>query len=177
MGELLEKIDFDIDVEMNMDKILEFALTISRIIDFRSKFTAAHSYTVAHLAKFIASTLGYDDEVCKKLEIAGYLHDIGKIGIDPALIEKKGSLTEEEFTMMKLHPYFTGQILSELNSSLWFRDIVTWAKNHHEKIDGTGYPSSLDAIHIDEPTKILQFADVITALQPSAWWFPDAVAF
>ena len=164
MTALLEKIDFVIDLEMDIDKILEFALTISRIIDFRSKFTAAHSYTVAHLAKYMASLLGYDDEVCKKLEIAGYLHDIGKIGIDPSIIEKNGSLTEQEFNMMKLHPYYTGQILGELNSSIWFRDIVNWSKNHHEKIDGSGYPLALDKTNIDEPTLILQFADIITAL-------------
>ena len=164
MGELLNKIDFSLDLDLDLDKIVEFSLTISRIIDFRSKFTASHSYTVGHLASFIGSLFDYDEEICKKLEIAGYLHDIGKIGINPELIEKNGKLTDEEYSIMKLHPYYTGQILSELSSSDWFKDIVYWAKNHHEKNDGSGYPNALKDFELDKPAKILAYADVLTAL-------------
>lgn len=164
MEQLFKKIDFSIDFELTIDNVLEFALTMSRIIDFRSKFTASHSYAVAHLASLIGKYFGYSDEKCKKLMIAGYLHDIGKIGIDPGLIEKHGPLTAEEFNLMKLHTYYTGQILSELNSSEWFSEIVNWAEKHHEKSDGTGYPYALDASSINEGIKIMAFSDNIAAL-------------
>lgn len=164
IDQLFRKIDFSIDCNLSLDNIVKFALTISRIIDFRSKFTASHSYTVAHLAKLIGTFFRYDEDKCKKLMIAGYLHDIGKIGIDPGLIEKNGPLTDEEFNIMKLHSYYTGQILSELNNSEWFREIVKWAEQHHEKTDGSGYPFGLDDAQLDNEVKVLAFSDVITAL-------------
>lgn len=164
IDKLFQKINFTIDFELTIDNVVDFALTISRIIDFRSRFTASHSYTVAHLASLIGGYLGYSEERCKKLMVTGYLHDLGKIGIDPSLIEKKGRLTSDEFNLVKLHAYYTGQILNELNSSDWFGEIITWAERHHEKTDGSGYPFSLDDVSLDEGVKVLEFADVISAL-------------
>lgn len=164
LDQLFRKINFYMDYELTLDNIVAFALTMSRIVDFRSKFTVNHSYTVAHLASFLGSVFDFSSEDCKKLMVAGYLHDIGKIGIDPAVIEKQGSLTPEEFNIMKLHPYFTGQILNELSTSSWFKDIVTWAERHHEKSDGSGYPYSLSYDELDDGVRVLAFSDVITAL-------------
>ena len=162
--QLFRKFNFSIDFELTIDNIIDFALTLSRIIDFRSRFTASHSYTVAHLANLLGNYFGFDDEQCKKLMVAGYLHDIGKIGIDPGIIEKKGPLTDDEFNLMKLHAYYTGQILNELNSSEWFSEIVTWSERHHEKVNGSGYPFSLDGASLDQGVKILAFSDIISAL-------------
>lgn len=164
MDQLFNKIDFTLDYDLTIDNILSFALTISRIIDFRSRFTASHSYTVAQLASLIGTFFDFSEDKCKKLKVAGYLHDIGKIGIDPGLIEKSDSLTDEEFNLMKLHPYYTGQILNELNASEWFSEVVKWAESHHEKIDGRGYPRALEDSALDEGVRILAFSDVITAL-------------
>ncbi len=162
--QLFKELDFNFDVEMSFDLILEFALTMSKIVDFRSQFTASHSYTVAQLAATIGTYFGWSDEDCKKLKIAGYFHDIGKIGIDPGIIEKPGRLSDEEFQMIKLHPYFTEKILLELQDSEWFKDIVDWASNHHENIEGTGYPHAIHGQDVHTGTKILAFSDVITAL-------------
>ncbi len=164
MDQLFRKINFAIDFDLTIDNILEFALTISRIIDFRSRFTASHSYTVAHLSSLIGRYFGLSEEKCKKLMIAGYLHDIGKIGIDPGLIEKNGPLTDEEFNLIKLHTYYTGQILNELNTSEWFSEIVSWTERHHEKADGTGYPYALEDASLDIGVKILAYSDIISAL-------------
>ena len=164
LDQLFRKVNFTLDYDLTVDSLLDFALTISHIIDYRSRFTVSHSYTVAHVASLIGTFLHFSEEKCKKLMIAGYLHDIGKIGIEPRLLEKNGALTDEEYNMMKLHPYFTGQILNELNASEWFSEIVTWAERHHEKIDGSGYPYALDGTVLDDGVKILAFADVITAL-------------
>lgn len=164
MEQLFKKIDFPVNFDLTIDNILEFARAISRIIDFRSRFTAMHSYTVGHLASLLGSYFDYPKEDCAKLMVAGYLHDIGKIGIDPGLMEKNGPLTEEEFNLMKLHPYYTGQILRELSASDWFKNVVLWAERHHEKVDGHGYPYALEAKELDTGVKILAYADIITAL-------------
>ncbi|MBS1169628.1 MAG: hypothetical protein H6R01_546 [Burkholderiaceae bacterium] len=162
--QLFKRIDFSANFVLTVDRVLDFALVMSRIIDFRSKFTVSHSYTVAHLAALIGSFLGFSEEKCKKLMAAGYLHDIGKIGIDPGIVEKNGALTDEEFNQMKLHTYYTGQILNELTTSEWFREIVTWAERHHEKPDGTGYPYALTDESLDDGMKVIAYSDVISAL-------------
>jgi len=164
ISQLFKKMEFTLDCELTFDHVLEFALALSKIVDFRSRFTACHSYTVAQLATAIGEIFELNDTECKKLKIAGYLHDIGKIGIDPRLLEKPGKLTDEEFQEIKLHPYYTGQILDDLHSSEWFKDIVFWSEHHHEKNDGSGYPHSLRDKDLDMGVKILAFADIITAL-------------
>lgn len=164
LDQLFRRVDSSLNFTLSLDNILEFALTISRIIDFRSHFTASHSYTVANLAYEIGNIFGFSRERCLKLKISGYLHDIGKIGIDPGLIEKNGPLTDDEFDLVKLHTYYTGQILSSLSISEWFNEIVCWAQNHHEKADGSGYPYALQAENLDLGCKILAFSDVIAAL-------------
>ncbi|WED23834.1 HD domain-containing protein [Vibrio sp. JC009] len=164
IDQLFRKLNFSLDFELTADNVIDFAITLSRIIDFRSRFTSSHSYTVAHLAHLIGSYFDFDDERCKKLMVAGYLHDIGKIGIDPGIIEKKGPLTDDEFNLMKLHAYYTGQILNELSVSDWFAEIVTWSERHHEKVTGNGYPFSLGEESIDQGTKILAYSDIISAL-------------
>lgn len=164
MDQLFRKLDVSVDFELTIDNIIDFALTLSRIIDFRSRFTASHSYTVAHLSSLLGTYLGFTEEECKKLLVSGYLHDIGKIGIDPGLIEKKGPLSDEEYNLVKLHAYYTGQILNELSQSSWFSEIVAWAEKHHEKNNGTGYPYALDDSNLDTGAKIIAFSDVISAL-------------
>ncbi|MGE0003732.1 MAG: HD-GYP domain-containing protein [Candidatus Izemoplasmatales bacterium] len=164
IDDLFQLIHFYSDYELNLDKILEFSMTISRIIDFRSSFTASHSNTVAQLAGKIGEYLNFNQEMQTKLKIAGYLHDIGKIGIDPGLIEKPGKLSNSEYNEVRMHSYLTGQILNELSRSEWFQDIVTWAKLHHERIDGSGYPFGYHGDQIDDGVIIMGFADVLSAL-------------
>jgi len=164
MEQLFSRIGFIGCIELSREQIEQFALTISHIIDFRSRFTAGHSYTVGRLAGFIGRILGLDEDMCLKLTIAGYFHDIGKIGIDTRYIEKKGPLSDEEYNMVKLHCYYSGQILSELNTSAWFRDVVKWSLYHHERLNGKGYPFCISGGEIDTGTKILAFSDMISAL-------------
>ncbi len=162
--QLFDKIEFDRFTELTREHTQQFALMVSRIIDFRSEFTAAHSYTVAQLASSIGTMLTLDEDDCFKLSIAGLFHDIGKIGIDPGYIEKNGPLLEEEYNQVKLHSYYTGQILNELGDSGWFHDIVKWAKDHHEKIDGSGYPYALSGDDMVLGARIIAYSDVISAL-------------
>lgn len=164
MEQVLSKIDYKLDVKLSKEQVIEFSRVISRIVDFRSKYTSSHSFTVGRLSHFIGKLLNKSKEFNIKLLVAGYLHDIGKIGIDPRIIEKKGKLDESEFNQIKLHSYYTGQILNELGKSEWFEDILKWTVNHHERNDCSGYPYALGADDLDEGSIIIAFADIISAL-------------
>jgi len=164
LEQLFKKLNFSFDIELSLELLQEFAYTLSKIVDFRSHFTFAHSHTVAQLSYYLGTIFNCDSEMCSKLKISGYLHDLGKIGIDPSLIEKSTKLTDLEYQMIRLHPYYTEQILLELQQSEWFRDIIDWASNHHEKIDGSGYPHSYIGENFNFGSKILAFADIISAL-------------
>lgn len=164
LEQLFQKLNFTFDIELSLELLQEFAYTLSKIVDFRSHFTVAHSHTVAQLSFFLGNLFKCDTEMCSKLKIAGYLHDLGKIGIDPGLIDKSTKLTELEYQMIKLHPYYTEQILIELQQSEWFSEIIEWASNHHEKTNGSGYPHAYTEENFSFGSKILAFADIISAL-------------
>lgn len=173
MRQLFEKVNFTLDYELSIDDVISFSATISKIIDYRSKFTASHSATVAQLAYFIGQQLNLDSISCKKLMVAGYLHDIGKLGIDPGIIEKNGPLTDEEYNQIKLHPYYTEQILNDLITHEWFKDIVYWAKNHHENTLGTGYPYGIEVDENERGSLIITYSDILSALmEPRPYRYP-----
>jgi len=147
--------------EFDLEGLLEFAKLFSKVIDFRSEYTAGHSSNVAVVARKIGELLGLDKEVCMKLEIAGYFHDIGKIVIPNEILEKPGQLTEGEFNMMKAHSYYSDAILKNVSG---MGEISQWASYHHEKLDGSGYPFKLKKNECDLGTRIIAFADVFSAL-------------
>jgi putative nucleotidyltransferase with HDIG domain len=149
-------------VNVDIDLLESLAFTFSHIIDFRSKFTATHSAGVAAVAYTLAKFKSFPDEKCRKLRIAGYLHDIGKIAVPSELLDKADKLTVKEFNRMKAHAYYTNSILSELNV---LADICAWASNHHEKVDGSGYPFGLDGHSLSEEARIMTYADIFTALR------------
>lgn len=164
MEQLFNSIDFNLYHDLNRNQMIEFSLVFSKIIDFRSSFTASHSYTVGQLAYELGKILKYNSDKCTKLLISGYFHDIGKIGINNSYLEKARPLSEEEFNHIKFHPYFSKQILNELSYSHWFKDIVNWAIYHHEKLDGSGYPCGLKGDEIEKETMIIAYCDIISAL-------------
>ena len=149
------------EITMTIDLLEQFAFTLSKIIDSRSEFTVSHSYGVSQVAYAIAEKMGYPPEKCRKIRIAGLLHDIGKIAIPMEMIEKQGNLTEAERTGMRTHAYFTSLIL---NHAAGLEEIVDWAAGHHENHDGSGYPKNLTADKITEEMDIIAYADIYTAL-------------
>lgn len=164
MDDILNKVNFTWDIVLDKEQISRFSTVLSRIVDYRSHYTATHSYTVGRVANRIGQILKLDDEYCFKLLIAGNLHDIGKLGINPGIIEKNGPLTEDEYVEMKTHTSFTAEILDDLTKYSWFSDIVTWAKHHHEKSDGSGYPEGLERGKLDLGSFIVAYSDIISAL-------------
>lgn len=133
----------------------------ARIIDSKSSFTASHSKGISALAYHVGKQLGYDNERCLKLKISGLLHDIGKLAIPSDILDKDGPLTEDEFSVIKAHPFYTRRILDKINN---IGDISLWASTHHEKLDGSGYPYHLAKDNLPMESRIICVCDIYQAL-------------
>ncbi len=139
------------------------ALTSS--IDAKDNYTHGHSSRVAFISRWIAERLSekeqLEEEHLHKVYLAGLLHDIGKIGIDEALLRKNGKLTPEEFARIKMHPAIGAGILREIKQ---MRDIVPGVLCHHERVDGKGYPNGLSGDQFPLTGKIVGLADSFDAM-------------
>lgn len=146
---------------ISLDNALPLTKLMSRIIDYRSPFTKMHSAGVAASARKMAELSGMSKRECRMMEIAGNLHDIGKLVVPKSILEKPGRLTDEEFNIIKEHPYYTRMILSDIEG---FEAITEWAGNHHEKLNGRGYPRHLSADDLDLGARIMAVADIFSAI-------------
>ena len=139
------------------------ALTSS--IDAKDPYTHGHSERVAFISQWIAERIAeketLKEEQIHKIYLAGLLHDIGKIGIDEAVLCKEGKLTEQEFDRIKKHPSIGAGILGGIKQ---MRDIVPGVLCHHERIDGRGYPNGLVGKQIPLIGKIVGLADSFDAM-------------
>lgn len=149
------------DVTIDSEDFLEVCLLISRMVDKYSSFTVTHSASVANVASVLGRVMGLSSAEQKELAIAGYLHDIGKIHIPLPILEKKGSLTDKEYALIRKHSYKTWEILTMIKP---LHKVGKWASSHHERLDGSGYPFGLGAADLCLPSRILAVADVFSAL-------------
>ncbi len=149
------------DVIIDSEDFLEVCLLISRMVDKYSSFTVTHSASVANVASALGRIMGFSSPEQKELAIAGYLHDIGKIHIPLHILEKKGSLTDQEYALIRKHSYKTWEILTMIKP---LHRLGKWASSHHERLDGSGYPFGLVATDLCLPSRILAVADVFSAL-------------
>ena len=141
--------------------IRQFAALCGDIVDRKSPFTKTHSKRVASIAKKLGQALNMNERDIFLLEIAGELHDIGKLSIPSSILHKEGKLTEEEKSIIKQHTYHTYYLIDRLNTMDNVRD---WASFHHEKLDGSGYPFHLKANQLDLGSRVMTVADIATAL-------------
>jgi HD-GYP domain-containing protein (c-di-GMP phosphodiesterase class II) len=144
--------------DARLDRIAE---AFARVIDAKSPFTARHSQRVAEIADGISAVLRFDADERRTMLRAALLHDIGKLAISSRILDKPDKLTDEEFRAIQTHPVHTLRILERAPC---FAPLADLAANHHEKLDGSGYPRSLDARHLDLPMRVLAVADVYEAL-------------
>ena len=146
---------------VTLDETVKLTEFMSKIIDFRSPFTAMHSAGVAATAVALAELLGMSSDECKMMRIAGYVHDIGKLKIPDEILEKPGKLTDEEFNIMKEHAYYTWILLKDVKG---FEQIAPWAAFHHEKLNGNGYPFHLTEGELHLGSRIMTIADIFSAI-------------
>jgi len=138
---------------------------LTRSIDAKDKYTRGHSERVAFIARWIAERYSeqqpLEEEQIHRIYLAGLLHDVGKIGIDEALLRKEGKLTEEEMECIRKHPSIGAGILREMKQ---MREIVPGVLYHHERMDGKGYPNGLSGDEIPFISKIVGLADSFDAI-------------
>lgn len=144
---------------LDIDQLQDLAAVFGRIIDFRSPFTASHSTGVAASAGGLAELLGMRGNDLKLINIAGHLHDLGKLAVPPAILDKPGPLGAEEMSVMRSHAYHTYRILETVPG---LETVNIWAAYHHERIGGGGYPFHPEALPLG--SRIIAVADVFTAL-------------
>ena len=130
-------------------------------IDAKDRYTKGHSARVAEYSVLIARELGWDKERIDKLRYAALLHDVGKIGIPDAVLNKPGRLSDIEFGIIKSHTTTGCEILSNIST---VEDAVDVARHHHERFDGTGYPDRLSEHSISEMARIVCIADAYDAM-------------
>ena len=150
--------------QMSLDETVDFAEFIANVVDTKSSFTFKHSLKVGQLSEYLAKQLGYSYTTQRKLYLAGLVHDIGKLQTPNDILHKPGLLTEEEYCCIKRHATDTRFSLQELFSS---PQICQWASNHHERLDGSGYPMGKMADELDQPSRIVAVVDVFQALSQS----------
>lgn len=130
-------------------------------IDKKDPYTCGHSERVGVLARLTGQELGLSPEHLQELEWAGLLHDIGKIGIPEAILNKPGKLTDEEYAIIKKHPQMSYEVLKPVASLAGVMRIVI---EHHENFDGTGYPNGLRGEEISLAGRVMHVVDVFDAL-------------
>jgi diguanylate cyclase (GGDEF)-like protein len=139
---------------------LAAAMLLAETLDLRDAGTAEHSRTVGQFARDTAAALGLEPARVDRLQAAGVLHDLGKLGIADAILHKPGALTEAEWLEMTRHPEIGARILEHAG----LRDIAAWVLAHHERLDGRGYPAGLAADEIPLESRVLAVADAYEAM-------------
>jgi putative nucleotidyltransferase with HDIG domain len=152
---------FDEMTERLQKQHLSTIRALTSAIDARDPYTMGHSVRVGQLAMMIGRELGVDDVVLSRLEVGGYLHDIGKIGIRDNVLLKPGRLTEEERHAIEDHPRIGLAILEPVDLP---PEVIQFVEGHHERLDGSGYPHGLKADEVSTIARIGAVADMFDAL-------------
>ena len=135
--------------------------SLAAAIDTKDIYTRGHSGRVAEYARRIAKIAGYSDFRQQEIYMMGLLHDVGKIGVPNAIINKEEPLTEGEFAVIKKHPGMGAQILENIKED---PELTIAARYHHERFDGKGYPDGLSGFDIPEVARIIAVADAYDAM-------------
>lgn len=143
------------------ERLDRIAFAFAAVIDAKTPFTARHSSNVARYAVGIAGALGADAIVRRDMLRAGLLHDIGKLGVSNRILDKPAKLTDDEFAEIRKHPSWTLEILQHVGA---FRHFSADAAQHHERLDGRGYPWRVPGEQLSFMARVLAVADVYEAL-------------
>ncbi|MCZ6792138.1 MAG: response regulator [Planctomycetota bacterium] len=145
------------DLECSESVLYSFAAAV----EARDEYTNGHSKRVARYAVDLASCLGLSAEVVGELRRGGLIHDVGKIGVPDAVLQKPGKLSREELAVIQQHPIIGERICKPLRS---LSTLLPLIRSHHEKLDGSGYPDGLWAEQIPREVRLLSVADIFDAL-------------
>ncbi len=177
-----------------LDDAEKMLFAVARAVEARDEGTGEHCERLSRLTARLAGHMGLGDEAAKTLRRAGYLHDIGKIGVPDAVLLKPGALDDEEWRVMRSHVEIGVSICSPLRT---LRAVLPVIRHHHERLDGSGYPEGLRGGAVPELAQVFQVVDVYDALTnhrpyraaltradafailareaERGWWNPDVV--
>jgi len=147
--------------DLNPERIDRICEAFASVVDAKSPFTYKHSMGVADVAVELAFEMALPPERIQLVRRAALLHDIGKLYVPNIILDKAGKLTAEEWAVVVEHPKMTREILERIAA---FRELAIFAAEHHEKLDGTGYPLGLKAADLSIESRILGVADVFAAM-------------
>jgi HD-GYP domain-containing protein (c-di-GMP phosphodiesterase class II) len=147
---------------VDLKYLLDIAKLFAQVVDAKSHFTYRHSRGVAMTARLMGEELHMPDEDCSLLEVAGLLHDLGKLAIPGELLEKPARLTTSEYNLIKQHAYYTYWLLKPLTRRF---ALAEWAAYHHERPNGQGYPFAKTGAELDDKSRLIAAADIFTALR------------
>ena len=154
-------VELEKEKQLLRDLTIQMAETLINAMEAKDQYLRGHSQRVADLAASIADQLGHDEEMVEKIRLAGRLHDVGIIGIRETVMNKPGALTPEEYAHVKDHVKIGMEILAPLAH---LGEVLDFIHDHHEHIDGTGYPRQLAHSQISIGGRILCVADAFDAL-------------
>ncbi|GAA4030165.1 HD domain-containing protein [Sphingomonas rosea] len=160
-GRVVRLAPMDDTERLGEDYLDAIADAFGQVIDAKSPFTAGHSQRVGDLSGRMARAFGLDSDRARWLRRAAVLHDVGKLGVSSAILEKPAGLDEREWQEMRTHATHTRAILGRIGA---LADIADIAAAHHERLDGTGYPLALPAAAIGRETRIITTCDYYDAL-------------
>jgi putative nucleotidyltransferase with HDIG domain len=162
----LERFLFEMEREhlplpIGLAELKQLAQMFANIVDAKSHFTVEHSNGVARLARYLAEKLGLPQARCDMLEVAGLLHDLGKLRVPDEILDKPGPMDERERAVMLRHSFESYQILRRIKG---LEEIALWAAYHHEMPAGHGYPFHASSGELGKEARIIAVADVFQAL-------------
>lgn len=152
----------EVKTDYTPQELIKLADFFAKIIDYKSHFTYYHSSRVARNAARMAEYYGWDEDRQAQLYLAGALHDIGKMMVRSEVLEKPAKLTEEEFEEIKQHAYGSYKVLSPIRG---ISEVAKWAYDHHEKLNGRGYPFGKDAGELGTGERLMACLDIYQALR------------
>ena len=138
--------------------------SLTSAVDAKDPYTCGHSERVALISRMIARNAGLPETLCERIYMAGLLHDVGKIGVPEAVLQKAGKLDNDEFALMKKHPEIGARILRDVKQ---IEDVIPGVLHHHERYDGKGYPTGLAGEQIPLMGRIICLADSFDAMTSS----------
>ncbi|MGL4559173.1 MAG: HD-GYP domain-containing protein [Afipia sp.] len=148
-------------VPIDEEYLDDIAAAFAQVVDSKSPYTSGHSERVTLFTDMIAEQLEFSAEKRRWLKRAALLHDIGKLGVSNAILDKPDKLDDDEWAAMKMHAAYSEAILSRIGA---FSELAPIAGAHHERLDGKGYPRGISADQISLETRIITTADIFDAL-------------
>lgn len=157
-------------IDVEDDGLLRLSAFIGRVIDYKSIFTRKHTQSIANRVWLMGEYYGLSREEKSKLYLAAALHDLGKLYIPSSILEKPGKLTPDEYEVIMTHVSYTYELLKDIEG---LEDICQWASNHHEKLDGSGYPFNKTAEQQDFNSRLMACIDIYQAVSEERPYHPE----